>query len=208
MSRADKAAPVPSRPTLFDFLLIVGGFALSLFLFREVQGDSLQVTPAPDAPARAAAHLVPLLPQLVCLTEGVILLWPLFFFAQRVRGRREGLTSGEWLWVFAWLAVALLAVVAAWQKWGPVPDFLRDHLKWVFILGYIIVLPSLAAIGLVLVLAGLFGRRQQPWTHAFGLVLVIWPALPIAGILALAKFSPEWHSSIHPDSPVSHALRR
>src|SRR5262245_61244400 len=105
MSRADKVPAVPSRPTLVDFLLIVSGFALSLFLAR---AEGLRVTPAPGAPAVVGNHLVPILPQLVRLPEGVILLWPAFLLTQRVLGRQQGLTSGEWLWVFAWLGTAVL----------------------------------------------------------------------------------------------------
>ncbi|HKI36124.1 MAG TPA: hypothetical protein VKA46_29980 [Gemmataceae bacterium] len=182
MSRADKALPVPSRPTLFDFFLIVTGFALSVFLS---QAESLKVTPAPNAPAGGVAHLVPILPQLVRLTEGVILLWPLFFIPQRVLGRKQGITSGEWLWVIAWLGTVLLTGLAAWQTWGSVPEFLREYLPWAFVLGYLIVVPSMAAVALVLLLLGLIGRWQQPWTHTFGLVVIIWPALPVAAILAM-----------------------
>lgn len=186
MSRADKAPSVPSRPTLFDFLLIVAGFGLSLFLF---QADGLKVTPAPGAPAAAATHLVPILPQLVRLPEGVILLWPIFFGVQRVLGRKQGVTSGEWLWVFAWLTTAVLTGLAAWQRWGSVPEFLHEYLPWAFVIGYVVVAPSVAAVALLLILLGLIGRWQQPWTHTFGLVLVIWPALPVAGILTLAKIT-------------------
>jgi len=184
MSRADKAPPVPSRPTLFDFLLIVAGFALSLVL---AQAEGLKVTPASHAPSLAAVHLVPILPQLVRLPEGVILLWPVFLMTQRALGHRQGLTSGEWLWVIAWLVAAVLTGLAAWQTWGSVPEFVRAYLAWAFVLGYVIVVPSIAAVALVLIVLGLVGRWQQPWTHTFGLVLVLWPALPVAGILALTK---------------------
>jgi hypothetical protein len=183
MSRADKASTAPTRPTLLDFLVIVAGFALSLFLF---QAESLKVTVTPAAPA-AAARIVPLLPQLVRLPDGVILLWPIFFVTQRILGRKQGLTSGEWLWVFAWLGTALLTGLGAWQMWGTVPEFLHAFLPWVFLIAYVIVVPSMAAIALVLIVLGWIGRWQQPWTHTFGLVLVIWPALPVGGILTLAK---------------------
>jgi hypothetical protein len=186
MSRPDPSPAAVPRPTLFDFLLIVLGFGLSLFL---MQADSLRVTPAPSAPPFAASYLVPLLPQLLRLTEGVILLWPVFFAAQRLTGRKQAITSGEWLWVFAWLATATLTGVAAWQKWGFVPEFLHEYLPWVFVIGYVIFLPSLAAIALVLILLSLIGRWQQPWTHSFGLALVLWPALPVAGVLTLAKIT-------------------
>ena len=184
MSHADKALSVPSRPTLFDFLLVVTGFALSLFLF---QWPTLQAIPAPGAPEAAATYLVPVLPQLVRLTEGVILLWPLFLITQRVLGRRPGITSGEWLWVIAWLVSAVLLGLAAWQTTSSVPELVRDQLPRVFALGYLLLIPSLAAVALVLILLGLVGRWQQPWTHNFALVLLLWPALPVAGILAFAK---------------------
>jgi hypothetical protein len=185
MSRADTAAAA-SRPTLFDYLLLVSGFALSLFLFRL---EGLKVAPASGAPAAAATHLVPILPQLVRLPEGVILCWPLFLLAQRLLGRKQGITSGEWLWIIAWLATALLTGLAAWQTWGVIPEVLRERLPWAFLVGYLIVLPSMAAVAVVLLVLGVFGRWQLPWTHTFGLVLIVWPALPVAGVLAFAKIT-------------------
>ena len=184
MSRADRAPSVPSQPTLFDFLLIVSGFGLSLILCR---AEGLKVTPAPHAPAVAATHLVPILPLLVRLPEGAILLWPVFVVTQLVLGRRQGPTSGEWLWGIAWLSTVLLTSLSAWQTWGTVPEFARGYLAWAFLLGYLIVVPSMAAIALVLILLGLIGRWQPPWTHTFGLALILWPALPVSGILALAR---------------------
>jgi hypothetical protein len=184
MSRAENPSPVVSRPTLFDFLLIVAGFGLSLFLGEL---ESLRVIAAPGAPAAAATFVIPILPHLVRLPEGVILLWPIFFLTQRVLGRKQGITSGEWLWVIAWLAVALLTALAAWQATAPVPEFLRDLLPRAFVLGYLILMPSMAAVALVLLLLGVVGRWQQPWTHNFALVLLLWPALPVAAILAFAK---------------------
>jgi hypothetical protein len=184
MSGADKAPAPPSRPTLFDFLLVVSGFALSLFLSR---WPTLQVVPGPDTPEAAANYLVPILPQLVRLPEGVILLWPVFLITQRLLGRKQGLTWGEWLWVIAWLATVLLLGLVAWQTTSTVPEFVRDQLPRVFVLSYLFLLPALAAVALVLMLVGLAARWQRPWTHNFALVLLAWPALPVAGIVALAK---------------------
>jgi hypothetical protein len=184
MTRADKPASVPSRPTLFDFLLVVGGFALSIFL---AQATSLMPMPKENAPPAAEKYLVPILPLLLHLTEGVILLWPIFLLTQRILGRREGLTSGEWLWVFAWLVAAVLTGLAWWQRWDNMPTFLREHLARVFLIGYLVVLPSMAAVAAVLILLGLIGRWQQPWTHTFGLVLIGWSALPAAAVFAFTQ---------------------
>src|SRR5205085_2875994 len=154
MSRGIAVPSVVSRPTLFDYFLVVSGFGLSLFLS---QAESLKVMPA-EAATSAATSLILILPKLVRLPEGVILLWPIFYAAQRVLGRKQAITSGEWLWVFAWLVTALLTGLAAWQAWGTPFEFLTEHLPWVYIIGYVIVVPSMAAIALVLILLGLIGR--------------------------------------------------
>jgi hypothetical protein len=190
MSRADTAPPVVSRPTLFDFLVIVLGFALSLFLCRL---EGLRVIAAPTPPSAVAAYLVPILPQLLRLPEGVILLWPVFLTTQRLMGRKQGLTSAEWLWVVAWLAVVVLTALSAWQASGVGPEFLREQLPRAFVLGYLILVPSMAAVALVLLLLGVIGRWRQPWTHNFALALLLWPALPVAGILAFTKISGTAH---------------
>jgi hypothetical protein len=184
MSGADTASSVPSRPTTFDFLVVVCGFALSQFLF-EIK--SLKVIAAPNAPAIAANYLVPILPQLVRLPEGVILLWPIFLTAQRLLGRKQGITTGEWLWIIAWLATVLLTALAAWQTTASVPEFVREQMPRIFVLGYLILLPSMSALALVLLVLGAIGRWQQPWTHYFALVLLLWPALPAGAILAFGK---------------------
>jgi len=184
MSRADKTASVPSRPTLFDFFLVVSGFGLSLFLSEAV---SIEVMAKSDAPPVVVNYLVPILPLLLRLPDGVILLWPIFLLTQRIMGRKQGLTSGEWLWVIAWLVVAVLNVLAWWQRWYDMPAFLRDHLPKVFLIGYVVVMPSMAAVAFVLILLGLIGRWQQPWTHTFGLVLIVWPVLPVAAVVTFTK---------------------
>jgi hypothetical protein len=186
MSRADKTAPVPSRPTLFDFILVVSGFGLSLVLS---QAPTLQVTATPSAPPAAEQYLIPILPPLLRLTDGVVLLWPIFLLTQRLLGRKQGLTSGEWLWVVAWLVVAILNGLAWSQKWYTLPGFLSDHLSQVYMIGYLVVIPSMAAIAVVLILLSLIARWQQPWTHAFGLVLIAWPALPVAAVMTFTKIA-------------------
>ena len=76
------------------------------------------------------------------LTEGIVLLWPVFLALQSLRGRSEGLTAGEWLWVIAWLCVVLLTALAAWDKWGALPDWLKEHATRPRSLYYLIVTPA------------------------------------------------------------------
>jgi hypothetical protein len=68
-----------------------------------------------------------LLPEAMRLPEGVLLLWPVFLALQRLRGRRQGLTFGEWLWVLAWLGTALLTGLSAWERWGEYSQPLGRH---------------------------------------------------------------------------------
>ena len=55
-------------------------------------------------------------------------------------------------------------------------------------LWYVILVPSMAALAVVLRLLSMFSRQAAPWTHSFGLVLLAWPVLPLAGILTTANF--------------------
>ena len=41
-----------------------------------------------------------------------------------------------------------------------------------------------APFALLVSVTDLFTRLRKPWTHAFGLVLLIWPVLPLLGLLA------------------------
>src|SRR5690242_8412711 len=118
-SRVPTAAPA-SRPTLVDFLLLLTGCGLSLFLARL----PLLREPAPRD-FTLAAVVVPVLPALLRLPEGLVLLWPLFYILQLALGRSQGLTAGEWLWVVAWLGTALVNVLAALVHAGAVPESAR-----------------------------------------------------------------------------------
>src|SRR4051794_25400130 len=66
-----------------------GGFGLWVCL---PGGPPRRAPPAPGGSDAAAPYLVPILPQLVRLPEGVILLWPAFLLTQRALGRKPGLT--------------------------------------------------------------------------------------------------------------------
>lgn len=205
------AAPAPvavapvSRPTLVEYFLLLVGCALSFYLITldhpkgqlgavaakqdERYLGHLKVEPASSVTSPALRFLVLTLPDLMRLPEGIILLWPLLHGIQRIMGRREGLTSAEWLWVFSWLGTALITGMALWTRFGSVPEWIATHASWPPVVWYVILVPSMALIAGLILLFGLLGRWQLPWTHNFGLVLIIWPALPLAAILTLGKYA-------------------
>jgi hypothetical protein len=176
---------VPARPTLVDYFLILAGYSLSLVLIR--------IKPwkfdAKDSLAAPVAELVGQLGDMMRLTEGVVLLWPLFLAVQGVRGRGQSLTAGEWLWVIAWLCVAVCTGLAAWEHFGtgPLPDWIKDQTDTPRRIYYMIVAPAMAALAALFAVVSLVSRGLAPWTHAFSLALVTWPVVPLAGILTLAK---------------------
>ena len=115
----------------------------------------------------------------------MILLGPLFTLPGLL-GRKWGLTSAEWLWVFAWAGLVLIsglevlrntAVLAVeWNsQYGG-----RPHWFW-----YLILVPAMALVGVIIALMGLVRRWQMPWTHNLSLVLVIWPVVPLILMLSL-----------------------
>src|SRR5438046_3019639 len=112
MSREPPDPPPPARPPLAASLLLLPGCGVSLLL---VPFTPLGAEPGPGVPEGPLREVVSLLPGPMRLPEGVILFWPFFFGLQRLRGRSEGLTSGEWLWVLSWFGVALLTGLGAWQ---------------------------------------------------------------------------------------------
>jgi hypothetical protein len=181
MLNSDAAAP--SRPALVDYLLLLAGCSLSLFLMRLrpwsfVPKDDL------SGPVR---DMVAQLGDMARLTEGIVLLWPLFLAVQTLRGRSQGLTAGEWLWVIAWICVVTLTGLSAWEHWGTLPDWISENAhkpRWIY---YMIVAPSMGVLAVLFALVGLVSRGQTPWSHPFSLALVTWPVLPLAGILTLTK---------------------
>jgi hypothetical protein len=167
-----------------DYLLILTGCSLSLFL---QQISRLDVAPRADAPSWAARHLIPLLPTFLILPQGVLLLWPIFYATQRLLGRPQALTAGEWLWGFAWLGTVLLVAYEGWARWGTLPQFIKEldfspPLVW-----NVIVLPSMALVAVMIGLIGLVARWEKTWTHTFGLLLLVWPVLPLAGLLVWTR---------------------
>jgi len=190
MSRAPTpAVAVTARPTVPDYLLILLGCGVSLLL--------LPVTPlhvAAQAEVRpdGLRPLVEALPGPMRLTEGVVLLWPAFLLFQMLRGRGEAPTAAEWLWIVSWLGVATLTGLGLWEERASetVPEFLREFMARYALrrLYYIVLVPSMGAVALLLGLASLMSRNVPPWTNAFALALVLWPALIMGVILATARF--------------------
>jgi hypothetical protein len=181
-----RPAPLPLRPTLFDFFIILLGASASLALF---QFRLIRVLPSSAGAAwSGTAMTLPLLEQMLHLSEGIILMWPFFLGIQRLRGRTQGLTLMEWLWVFAWVGTALVAGLGAWNHWVGIPVDVLGPMRSVCLVWYVILGPSMALLALVIALLGMVVRVPPPWTHSCGIALVVWPVLPLAGILALGKF--------------------
>ncbi|HYV34617.1 MAG TPA: hypothetical protein VE988_02870 [Gemmataceae bacterium] len=170
------------RPTWFDFLFILAGVSISLLL---AQWSAFTPRDTDATPAWVKDHVLPFLPTLLFLPVGILLFWPLFFLTQWLRGRTDAMSSGEWLWGVAWLAVLPWTCWVVWQRWDTLPETLQpEHSKrWIF-LGYAVGVLALGSLAAILTLLGVFGRWRQPWTHSFCLVLLIWPAIWLACCLA------------------------
>jgi hypothetical protein len=172
------------RPTVVDYLLLLAGASLSLYL--------IEVWPLQARAVEGALGTLPgwveFLPRPLRVSEGIVLLWPLFWVGQKLRRRREPLTAAEWLWALSWVGVALLSGVAVWHSAGPLPEIVTEWVGLGRRLWYALVVPSMAALAVVLGLAGLLRRGPAPWTHALAVALVLWPVVPLAGILALGRF--------------------
>jgi hypothetical protein len=182
-ARSNPLAPVaPSRPTGLDFFLILVGCTLSLLL-ADLSGFRAQ--PTGTTPPWAAALLRRSLPSMLFLPLGILLLWPLFYLTQRIAGRAQPITVGEWLWGVAWLGAVLLTAWVAWQAWGTPPEFLSpETFKGRVFVGYAVATLAFAAVALLTGLVDLIGRWGRPWTHHLALALLLWPVLPLLALLA------------------------
>jgi hypothetical protein len=197
---ATTRSPQPARPRLVppfprpkwhDFLLLLLGISGSLLLtdmsgFRAAPGEN---TPAWWGTEPAAVLLLHRLPHLLFLPVGVLLLWPLFYLNQRIAGRHQPITVGEWLGWVTWLAALAFVglIVLAWIVWqrsGTVPAaFEPETFKFRLFVGYAVGTLSLAAVALLIGVVDLFGRWPRSWTHTCVLALVMWPALPLLLLL-------------------------
>src|SRR5262245_55226443 len=172
---ADRA--LASRPSLIDYLLAWLGVGISALVARMT---GLQMILPDSEPSPLWQALRDVLPALLFLPVGVILCWPIFYTTQWFRGRRGGLTAGEWLLGLAWLAALAFAGWSAGKGAGILPGFFtEDDFKKFAVLGYILFMLSMGALALTIWLIGIVGRWQQPWTHTLSLALIIWPALPL-----------------------------
>jgi hypothetical protein len=174
---AGRSVPQVTRPTWLDYVLILAGCVLSLLL---AQLSGLQAETTPQTPAKVYLPLVALLPQALFLPLGIILLWPILYATQRVTGRAQPLTAGEWLLGLAWLAALVLGGGIVWQHSGTLPEFLGEYLREYLVMGHVLGALALAALAAVVWLIDLVGRWAQPWTDRLGLALLMWPAAPLA----------------------------
>lgn len=189
MSRA--TTPIVSRPVLVDYLFILAGCALSLVLIY-LSPQPIMVEASEKVTSAALRDFVTSLAQPLRLSDGVILLWPLFYISTAMVGRYSGLTSGEWLWIIAWICILLLTGLDAWERWGSSSLYSMlsmENVKRIRYLWYLIFVPSLGGLALLFALISAFSKDPLPWTHTFSLALVSWPIFPLAGILSLGKFA-------------------
>ena len=192
---SDKPAPLPappppppSRPSLADYFILLIGFSLSIYLARlgplPVEARDFVADP------RLRLAVASLLSDFMRLPEGVILLGPFFLASQWVRGRRQGLTAVEWLWVLSWPGVFVMTGLTAWRAVTGWPDALEPYLAMVPALWYAILATTMAALALAFRLLALFSRRPAPWTHSLGTALLLWSGLLAAAVLAVGRFKP------------------
>jgi probable H4MPT-linked C1 transfer pathway protein len=192
VSKSDYYA-IRSRPTLLDYLLLLLGCGVSLYLVRL---GPLWVEPGEHVTGPVLAEVVAtFLPTVMRLPEGVLLLGPVFFVLQVVLGRRQGPTGAEWLWVLAWLGTAGLTGLSAWARTDTVPEMIQPYVHKPLLLWYLIFVPAMAALALVLAVLGLASSVPKPWTHQLGLALILWPALPLGAIFTLGNFTTERKSA-------------
>jgi hypothetical protein len=191
MNREPPACGTVSRPTGLDYLFLLLGCSLSLFLLQ-ISGP-LAPEPKDHNPSWLNEYVLPILPAALYLPQGVILLWPIFYSTQRLRGRPQALSAGEWLWGVAWLGTVLLTAWGFWRHFGSPPGFVEDLPYPPQLIWTVIACPAMAGVALLIGLLNLFGRWKQPWTHTFGLVLVFWPVIPLAGLLLWGERGWKWN---------------
>ncbi len=166
MPDAPPTASPTLAPTFVDGVLIVLGFAASSYFATlipiEIKND-----------AQTSVYFRAWL----ALPAGVILLWPIFYRTQLLRGRTERLTHVEmilaasWLLHLVWVSAVLLL---------PHPESGTAVLTISIVRSFLTLhaLIGVAAIGLGIV--KVFSPGAVPWTHAFGTVLLGWYLVPIA----------------------------
>jgi hypothetical protein len=173
-----KPPPEATRPRFFDYLLILVGIAGSVFL-GELSGLRARAAQPDVAPWEAALERA--FPKLLLLPLGVVLVWPLFYLNQKILGRKRELTWAEWLWGLAWLGSLALAAWLVLNGLDAMPSFMTEAaFKNGVLFAYVLFVLSMGGLAALLFLVSLVGSRALPWTHMFGLALLMWPLLPLA----------------------------
>ena len=175
---AGRAVAEGTRARFLDYFLILVGVALSLFL---AQLSGLQAQPGQLINSGLQAAFIRIFPGLLLLPVGVILLWPIFFILQKILGRKQEMTWGEWLWGLAWLVSLAFSIWICWKSLGTVPEFMNTPgFRNNVMTGYVVYVLTMGGIAALLLLGGLFSRAPAPWTHTCALALLMWPLVPMA----------------------------
>lgn len=166
-----------SRPLLGDYICMLLGFALSLYLTAL---SRLQPSFTLTNPSVFLMALGQILSFLLFLPLGVILFWPIFYVIGKLAGRSQGLALGEWLWGLSWLVTLFLTVWICWAASGAAPEAVtsKDFTQAVFT-GYGVYLLAMSVVAFCVWIVSLFRATLYPWTHTFALALLVWPALPL-----------------------------
>ncbi|MBI3411801.1 MAG: hypothetical protein HY040_26010 [Planctomycetes bacterium] len=175
--------PQGTRPRLLDYLLICAGAGISAML-ADFSGVRVLASESASPLLQAFAKTIPFH---LFLPIGILLFWPIFQAGQRVLGREQGLTAGEWLVGLSWLGALGLTGYLAWKGAGAAPEFLTGHgIIQSLVSGYIFCMIALGSIAALLIFVNLLTLwRPRPWTHTFGLVLLMWPLVPLAAFWCL-----------------------
>lgn len=142
--------------------------------------SGLRASRTDTTPTWLTADLVEILPSLLLLPVGMLLCWPIFFALARLRGRPLELTWAEWLWGVVWLIDLALVGLIAWSHFQGPPSFMvgeENRASFASIARLIVTIVAVTAAGIIVVT--MVQRRSQPWTHHFGLALMLWPVAPM-----------------------------
>jgi hypothetical protein len=157
-----------------EYLLLLLGCAISLLL---TEYTGLKAVRTDHSPGWMSPALATILPYLLLLPVGLILWWPVFFALGRLRGRPHDLSLVEWIWGCLWLGDLVLVIgIISFHALGanvPALETMRE------IIGPLLRVLSVVLAGVAIGLVGLgyWLRLPRPWTHHFGLAMLLWPLL-------------------------------
>jgi hypothetical protein len=171
---------LPSRPRVLDFLCIAVGVMLSRLL-SDMAGLHATTSGPQIQAGQLQGLLVPALPFALFLPVGVVLFWPIFYVNQWILGRRQGMSSAEWLLGLSWLVFSALTVWILLKGTGHLPEMLAGaNVRKYVVAGYMLYMIAMAALALLLFLFDVCAGWTQPWTQALTIALMLWPMLPLA----------------------------